>query len=245
MGKWTKSEVRRLIVEALVPVLESAGFRYRKSAEGFVRKIDGGRQEIGIALWDFAPLFEFTLTLCVRLDQIQDLVNRFSGSPPQYHGITLTSITQLEFLGLPANPQSGMVKYLVTSESELAAVLPGVVAMVQDRVLPFFAEYTDIPSLNRGLNPAGAEHVTQEVWPPDRSAFDSSNMPYRAMAGLAVAHFAGDPRLIALAAAYRAQVSGMQDQERQKLESLVAFLLGTNDAEHDTAPITELKRPVR
>ena len=185
MHKWTKSEVRRLIVESLSPVIAPAGFRYRKSAEGFVRKIVGGRQEIGIVLWDFASLFKFTLTLCVRLDQ------------------------------------------------------------VQDRVLPFFAEYTDIPSLNRGLNPAGAEHVTQEVWPPDRGAFDSSNMPYRAMAGLAVAHFAGDPRLIALGAAYRAQVSGMQDQERQKLESLAAFLLGTNDAEHDTAPITELRRPVR
>src|SRR5262245_1930873 len=136
--RWIKSEVQRLIAQGLNPAVNPAGFRYRKKSEGFVRKSAGGRQELVIPLWDYNPLFKFSLTLCVRLDAVQEIVNRFSGSPPQYHGITLTSITQLEFLGLPSS--GGRVEYQAASESELAAVLPGVSAMVRDRVVPFFEE---------------------------------------------------------------------------------------------------------
>jgi hypothetical protein len=64
----------------------------------------------------------------------------------------LTSVTQVEFLGLPAEQGRGVV-YRVESESELAAMLPGVLAMVRERVLPFFGEYRDVARVNRGLNP--------------------------------------------------------------------------------------------
>jgi hypothetical protein len=216
--------VRRLIAEGLNPAVKAAGFRYRAKAEGFVRNIGGGRQELGIALWDYNPLFKFSLNLCVRLDAVQEIVNRFSGSSPRYHGMTLTSVTQLEFLGLLAT--GGQVEYQAASESELAAVLPGVAAMVRERVVLFFEEYRDVASLNRGLNPAGAERCTQRAWPPDRRTFDATNPPYRVMTGVVVAHLAGDPRLKKLIAAYRAQIAGISEQDRQKFEEMVAYLLG-------------------
>jgi hypothetical protein len=136
MTTWIKTEVRRLVAEAVTPVVSPAGFRFKKTSEAFVRAIDGGRQKLGLPLVDYNPVFEFSFTLCIRLQAVQDITNRFSGSPPKYHGITLTSITQLEFLGLPAEPGSG-VRYQVKSESELAAALPSVLAIVQERALPF------------------------------------------------------------------------------------------------------------
>src|SRR5262245_48006827 len=162
MARWLKTEVRRMIVDAVTPVVSGAGFRFKKSSEAFARKIDGGRQELGLPLVDYNPIFHFSFTLCMRFEAVQDITNRFSGSPPKYHSMTLTSITQLEFLGLPAKPGIG-VDYEVSSEAELMAVMPGVLAMVRDRVLPFFEEYRDIAAVNRGLNPEGAERVFRIV----------------------------------------------------------------------------------
>jgi hypothetical protein len=220
---WIKTDVRRLIVEAVAPVV-GPGFRFQKRSDAFVRTIDGGRQELGLPLYDFNPVFEFSLTLCIRLDTVQEITNRFSGSPPKYHGATLTSVTQLEFLGLAAVPGRGVL-YRAASASELAEVLPAVLTIVRERVLPFFDEFRTVGAVNRGLNPAGAERMLRLPDAPDRRSFDATNMPYRAMTGVAVAHLARDPRLTDLVVAYRAQISAMPEHDRRKFETLVAFLV--------------------
>lgn len=229
MAAWGKTEVARLIIAGLKPVTAPAGFRYVKKDQSFVRLIDGGRQMLGVALWNSNPLFEFSLNMTVRLDAVQVITNQYSGSPPQFHAITTTSITQLEFLGLPA--VEGNVEWRASSVPELAALLPSVVTVVRERVIPFFDEYRDVAALNRGLNPEGAERVIQLPWPPDRRTFDASNQPYRAMAGVAVARLAGDHRWEQLVNAYRTQLSGLSDQDRQQFEALVTHLRRLADAE--------------
>ena len=125
MARWLKTEVRRMIVDAVTPVVSPAGFRFKKATEAFVRKIDGGRQELGLPLVDYNPVFRFSFTLCIRLEAVQEITNRFSGSPSKYHSMTLTSISQLEFLGLAAGP-GNRVDFEVSSEAQLMAVMPGV-----------------------------------------------------------------------------------------------------------------------
>jgi hypothetical protein len=225
MVRWLKTEVRRMIVDAVTPVVSPAGFRFKKATEAFVRKIDGGRQELGLPLVDYNPVFHFSFTLCMRFEAVQDITNRFSGSPPKYHSMTLTSITQLEFLGLPAKPGLG-VDYEVSSEAELIAIMPGVLTMVGERVLPFFEEYRDIAAVNRGLNPEGAERVFRIVGFPDRRAFDATNQPYRAMTGVVAAYLAKDQRLDALIGAYRSQISEMTEHDRSKFDNMVSYLSG-------------------
>jgi hypothetical protein len=225
MANWTKSEVRRLIAVALEPVVQPAGFRFKKKTDAFVRPIEGGRQELGIALRDYNPRFDFSFNLCVRLEAAQEIVNRFSGSPPQYHDTTLTSVTHLEFLDLPAEPERGVV-YQVESERQLSTLLPAICTMVRERVLPFFEEYRDLAALNRGLNPEGAEKIFKSAGPLDRRAFDSTYHPYRAMEGIAVAHLARDSRLNELIAAYRAQMDGGPPHDLQKYDAMVAYLCG-------------------
>lgn len=223
MAAWTKSEVRRAIVDAISPAVSDAGFRYKKAAEAFVRKIDGGRQELGLPLYDYNPVFEFSLTLCIRCDAVQEIVNRFSGALSKYHASTLTSITQLEFLGVTPQP-SRSVRFQVQSEAELVAILPGVLELIVQRVLPFFDEYRDLAALNRGLNPAGVEAAASVESGFDRRAFDATNQPYRAMTGVTVAYLANDSRLPALINAYRAQVAPLPETERAKFEQLASVL---------------------
>jgi hypothetical protein len=76
------------------------------------------------------------------------------------------------------------------------------------------------------LNSEDDESPRGPVWWPDRRSFDASNQPYRAMAGVAVAYLAGNPRLRALIALYRGQLSALPEPDRRKYEHLVAHLLG-------------------
>jgi hypothetical protein len=223
MAQWLKTDVRRMIVDTVTPVVSAVGFRFTKASEAFVRKIEHGRQELGLPLVDHSPIFQFSFTLCIRLEPVQEIINQFSGSPPKYHSTTLTSITQLEFLGLLAKPGKG-VNFEVSSEAELMAVMPGVLTMLRERALPFFEEYRDIAAVNRGLNPEGAERVHRIVGFPDRRAFDATIQPYRAMTGVVAAYLANDPRLDALISAYQSQLNEMPEHNRSKFENLVDFL---------------------
>jgi hypothetical protein len=223
MARWIKTEVQRMIVDALAPVVSAAGFRFKNASEAFVRKIVGGRQELGLPLVDYSPIFHLSFNLCIRLEAVQEITNRFSGSAPKYHSMTFSSVTQLEFLGLPAGP-GNRVAFELSSAADLAATMAGIRAMVQERVLPFFDEYRDISAVNRGLNPDGAERVFRIVGFPDRGTFDSTNQPYRAMTGVVAAYLANDPRLETLISAYRRQISEMSEHDRSKFENLVSYL---------------------
>ena len=223
MSKWIKTEVRSIIVDAVAPVVGGAGFRYKKSAQAFVRKIDGGRQELGLPLVDYSPTFDFSFALTIRLEAVQAITNRLTGADPKYHSITMTSLTQLEHLGLQGSSGIG-VNYRVTSEAELQGLLPGVLSMIRERVLPFFDTYRDVVSVNRGLNPAGAEHDSRVFALHDRRAFDASNQPYRAMSGVTVACLANDPRLPALIGAYRREISTLRPEDVARFDALVDYL---------------------
>lgn len=228
MTAWSKVEVRRLIVEAVTPVVATAGFRWKSKREAFVRKIDDGRQELSLSLVDYNPLFEFSFSLCIRLEAAEEIRNRFSGSPPEFHDITLTSITQLEFLGLKVKGARG-VAYSIRSAADLQVALPAVEEMIRQRVLPFFEQYCDVAAVNQGLNPPGTEGVFSRLMNfflvrNERRAFDATNQPYRAMAGVTVAYLAGDARLPNLISAYRRQLRGARPDDLKKFEHLCAFV---------------------
>jgi len=224
MPNWIKTAVRRSIAEALVPALSVTGFRFKKSASVFARKIDGGSQELSLAIIDCNPVFKFSLSLCVRLDSVQDITNKFSGAPVEYHETTLTSITQLEHLGLTPNTSHG-AQFTVRSESELIAILPHLTEIVRSKVMPFFEKYITIDAINEGLNPPGAERdAFERPWPCGRQAFDATNYPYRAMTAIVVAHLAKDPRFSQLLPAYRSQLRYYAEVDRMKFENVVLHL---------------------
>jgi hypothetical protein len=219
MTRWRKPEVRRLFADAVTAVVSPAGFRFNKrTSKAFVRKIEGGRQELRFHLVDFNPAFVFSFALGIRLEAVQEIINQF-GYILRFYPTTLTSLTQLEFLGWPG---PGHFRLRVTSDAELAASVPGFLTMVRDRVLPFFDEYRDLAAVNRGLNPEGAERVFRAV--SDWRAFDASQHPHRAMSGVAVAHLAQDPRFEALVRAYRRQMRELHEDSRSMFEKLVNYL---------------------
>jgi hypothetical protein len=218
MARWSKPEVRRLMVDAVTPVVRAAGFRYKKTPDAFVRKIEGGRQELVCSLADYNPEFSFFFSLSIRLDAVQEITNRFAETDPEDHSKTMTTLTQLEFFGLRSRQGQG-IEFHVKSEATLAAMMRRFLPLVRERFLPFFDEYRDIAAVNRGLNPEGAERDFRMVG--DWRAFDGTYHPSRAMAGVAVAHLAQDPRFAALVRAYRRQIPGLGGASRSQFDNLM------------------------
>src|ERR1700729_687774 len=110
-----KQEMASLNFEMLSGILSGTDFRLKKSEDGFVRRIPGGRQMLGIPLWDYNPEFEFSLNICIRLDAVEHVFHRFSGSPRKYHSMSFTTITRLEHFA------RGPGKYKVTTEGDVTS----------------------------------------------------------------------------------------------------------------------------
>ncbi len=159
-----KQEMARLIFEMLSGTLSGTDFRLKKSEDGFVRKLPGGRQVLGIPLWDYNPEFEFSLNICIRLDAAEEVFHQFSGSLPKYHAKSFTTITRLEhFTG-------GLGRYKVTAAGDIASAGSVLAGVIREKIIPFFNEYQDAQALDRAVNcqrpgiditqnPSGAMHA--------------------------------------------------------------------------------------
>lgn len=216
-----KSEVRQLLRETLGEVVASRGFAARQ--DRFVRSIEGGRQSLSVAIWDHNPHFDFTVSMGIRLDEVEVLIHPFAETAEKWKSETLTSLTQLEFLGLTGAPGRGVL-FGGDDEASVSQAARNLAQVVEERVLPFFDSYMDLRAVERGLNPPGAEELRDPIWPVDRSRFDGSNEPYRAMHGIATAYLVERDCLSALVDAYRGQLSQMVPEIRSKFEALAEFI---------------------
>ncbi len=92
-----KQEMKNLLFEMLGAAVSGTEFRLKRSDDAFLRKIPGGRQMLGLPLWDYNPEFEFSLNIGIRLDAVEDIFHRFSGSPSaKYQAMSYTTLTPLE-----------------------------------------------------------------------------------------------------------------------------------------------------
>ena len=168
-----KQEMADPIFHMLGSVLSETGFRLKKSEDGFVRKISGGRQMLGLPLWDYNPEFEFSLNICIRLDAVEQVFHQFSGSSPKYHPMSFTTITRLEHFN------RGPAKYMVSTAKDVTSVGGALSGVIRDKITPFFHEHKDVQALDRGVNRR-------------QPGIDITQNPSGAMHAVILAHMAGN-----------------------------------------------------
>jgi hypothetical protein len=202
----TKQEVKEKIFQQLQPHLP--GFKLRKKEESFARPIAGGTQFIALALVDHEPRFKFALPISTRIEEVEEIFNRFAGSPPKYHHMTRTTTTLLAYF----YGQSEKKQFMVQSPEDIAAATADLAPVLRDRIMPFLDSHQTVQSLDAVMNG------------PEGPSFDKTNPPYRQMSGLILARLAANPRFDALAEAALAESRGWHPQDAKKLETLVAHL---------------------
>lgn len=185
-----KSEIQSLIYEGLGEILSHTDFRLKKSEGGFVRKIPQGRQALVVSLIDYKPKFIFSLTACIRLDEVENILHQFSGSPAKCHSMSYTTMTQLEyFTGITPS------EFSVTTEAEVSSALGGLAGIVEEKIVPCFDECQDVRALNQMVNSDPANGVP----------FDSTQPPWGAAHAIIVARLAEHGDLDQLIAKYRSK----------------------------------------
>jgi hypothetical protein len=217
----SKPHIRKRYQERLDRILVPEGFKF--SGGHYRRKIPSGSQTLSLAIFDYRPRFEFTVSLGIRIDEVEDFLVPFTGVREEDRRTTLTTLTQLDHF-IPATDPGRGVLYKCTSEVELQNGLQQLAELVEARIVPFFHHYNSLEAVASGLNPIGAEFLDRPIWPIDHSRFDGSTEPYRAMHGIAVAFLTKDPRLPNLINAYRGQLSGMIVEIQAQYEKLASWI---------------------
>ncbi len=121
-----------------------------KSEKSALRKIPDGRQTIGIALYDYNPIFQFSFVTCVRIDKVEAIRHHILETASKYHGISETLMMPFQFFS------NGPPTYEVQTEAQIQSVMSGVAPLFRQRVLPFLDRYRDIATLDQGMNRDGS-----------------------------------------------------------------------------------------
>jgi hypothetical protein len=199
-----KSQVRDLLYAGLGEVVTPTGFLLKKN-DAFVRPISGGLNRIYVPLWDYNPVFRFSLTAGIRIDAVEQLFHLCSGAPTAYQKMSSTTLTQLSYFTEPD-------EFELTTPAEITVAVDHLAAIITGKVLPFFDRYSDVTALDQALN-GGAD--------PD---LESTQLSSRALHWVAIAHLAGNPRVEQIAARFAQEMRTFPESEQAKLECLLAEL---------------------
>lgn len=168
-----KQEIKELLFGMLSSILAGTNFRLKKSEDNFTRKIPGGWQRLGLPLLDYNPEFVFSLNICIRLDEVEDIFNMFSGVAPKHHSTTITTITRLEYF------TGGRGEYKVMTAEDVAIVGGVLSTVIQDKVIPFLNGHQDIRTVDQAVN-------------GEQPGIDITQNPSGAMHAAILAHLAGN-----------------------------------------------------
>lgn len=202
-----KQEIREFIYAGLKEILGGAGFKLNKKEGAFTRSFPNGFQKIYVPLYDYNPLFVFSLTIGIRLDAVEDIANQFSGGVGPGQAQTTTSLTQLGYF-----TQEDRKEYEVSTREEIDSALSDLTPLINSKILPFLDQYQNVLSLDDAINRKKL------------SGFDSTHPLSHAMASIILAKLANNPLFSALVAEYKKSLENLPPPDREQFDRLVSSL---------------------
>ena len=200
-----KPEMLNLIYEMLAKALDGTGFRLKKSEQAFVRQFPGGRQMLGLPLWDYNPEFEFSLNICIRLDAVEQIFHLFSLAEPKYHAVSDTTITRLEyFTGAPGT-------FKVITAADVASAGSTLSKTLKEKIMPFFSANEEPKALDRAAN-------------RQQPGIDVTQPPSGLMHRLILARLAGNPEFEQLVQRYLWEMRSFAEADKERFQNLVQHL---------------------
>lgn len=176
-----------IIVRELETMLSGAGFTHESESESLTRPLAGGRQSIGIALWDRASAVDLSLLVAVRLNAVEDIFHRFSGAQPEHRILSDTIVTPFNyFVGGPS-------KVRLVNEEELQTTLAAWREPMLAEVLPYLDTAQDVATLDKVVN-------------IDRDILNILNPPHGEIGHIILAKLARNPEYRRLVDWYRAEI---------------------------------------
>jgi hypothetical protein len=201
-----RRQVIELIYEGLGKILVDKSFRLKKSEEGFVRLIPGGRQVIGVPVYDYQSEFEFSLTTCIRLEKVERILHLFLDTPVKDRSESYTTVARLEYF-LSGRPSL----FKVTNQQEIEEALAELTPIIRDKMIPFLDQNQDLKALDKIMN-----HAPKPV--------DTMNQPYRSMGAITLARLTENPDFDRLVVKYQEEIRKCMPIKEQEFNRFVEYL---------------------
>jgi hypothetical protein len=198
-----KREVNNAVYDGLAKILVPAGFKGRKSDCRFVRRTSFGFQDVGVPLFDYDPVFAFSVNVGLRFDAIQDQANPLYPLDPRYWADAFTVLLKpAYFLGID-------LRFEVQTPDEIGHALTEIESLFKEHIFPFFDGCQDLAAVERLSN-----RDPGKPW--------TSNQGGRAITGVIAAALCRRPDFPDIVARYRAILAGSVEPIRKKFEAAVA-----------------------
>lgn len=146
MAMITKRYVFSETAKRIEDSLKTEGFKFLKSNGRILNKYPEGFDVIILSILDYAPVFQIQMSLRVRINQVEEIVNKFqeySFASPQFMKFTETIGTS--YLVLSGAKENHVE---VKSEEELDNAINELIKLIQDKGLAFFEKHRDIKTVN-------------------------------------------------------------------------------------------------
>lgn len=200
-----KKDIVAAIYADLGNVLLPRGFKLKKSDEEFARQIATGEQSISVALVDLSPSFLFSVTIGIRIDEVEKIFHLFSGAPAEFHSMSTTTLTQLDYFA-----DNELKEYSVSTREEVTSATTNLCGIFIETVFPFLDRCVDINSL----------HAELCIHPN----LDSTRPPSGLMHALILSRLAKSDCFNELSRRCQDEVAAFPPLERDKVHHLIEYL---------------------
>jgi hypothetical protein len=207
----TEKQVYARLYHHLGELFAPLGFELQRDDERhntrFVRSGGDITQSISIPLYNYCPLFRFSLFVGFRSDAAEDLYNLFSGVLPEYQATSKTCIVLVESLTseIPERIE-------VSTAAEIQEKVSGLAPILERDVFPFLNAHQDIASLDRLINGEERE-LCHRIMEPDPS-----------MHAVVIAYLHGRSDLSRIMTSRRKTLLKLDEEELARYDGLVAHL---------------------
>jgi hypothetical protein len=142
----TKRYVYEQIAKNLDAALKIDGFKFIKSKERIIRHHSSGFDVVIFHIVDYNPVFEIDFFLRTRIDEVENIVNRFMLDCMNQDFMPLT-----ETISLPFKTLSGTEEDFISikNDSELVLAIEKIEWLIKSKGISFFAHNHDVQKVNQ------------------------------------------------------------------------------------------------
>ena len=221
----TKAFVFNQTIKEVADFLNEQGFQYKKSHGRIMKLLDDGFFGIIINIIDYRPVFQIEMYLGVRLDTVEEIVNRFlewTFASPKFMKYTETISTSYKAL---SGANENYIE--IGSEHQLQKGINELTLLIKEKGLVFFEK-------NRNLNNVNL-HKKQSI------LNDTSGIAHiltNLMQSLTLMKLCNDPDFDELSERYKKLLvpwAGQEESGRKALDDLIEFLKGYNPGKKSQA----------
>jgi hypothetical protein len=141
----TLTEVKQIVKTELGNFLENYGYKFDSKAYGFLRYFEGGFNKVGISIVDYQPKFKLSFFFCVRLDEVENILQQYVFILEKYRDFTWT-------LNIPIEHFTCFKEYAFDKKELLLDLLHEIEQVYSTNIDDFLKSNSSVDKLDVSLN---------------------------------------------------------------------------------------------